>query len=124
MADIIAVIILAALVGVAVAYIVRAKRSGVKCIGCPAGGSCPGSKKMPEKKLRGQATGHYTIKISGMQCQNCVNSVARALNAVDGAAAKVSLKDSSAKVSCDRKIDRDELRRAVEEAGFQVVSIS
>ena len=30
------------ILGVAVAYIVKAKKSGVKCIGCPAGGNCCG----------------------------------------------------------------------------------
>ena len=50
MADIIAVLILLILIGCAVGYIVKAKKSGVKCIGCPAGGSCPGSGKMPKKE--------------------------------------------------------------------------
>lgn len=31
------------IVGGAVAYIVKAKRSGKKCIGCPDSGSCSGS---------------------------------------------------------------------------------
>lgn len=30
------------LLGAAIAYIVKAKKDGVKCIGCPAGGSCSG----------------------------------------------------------------------------------
>lgn len=37
MSDIVAVIILIAIVGAAVAYIVRQKRQGVKCIGCAVG---------------------------------------------------------------------------------------
>lgn len=28
------------IVGVAITYIVKAKKSGIKCIGCPLGGSC------------------------------------------------------------------------------------
>ena len=51
MADVIVLIILALILGGAITYIVKAKKSGVKCIGCPAGGNCPGSKKMPKKKL-------------------------------------------------------------------------
>ena len=69
-------------------------------------------------------TAHYTIEISGMHCQNCANGVTRAINAIDGAAAKVSLRKNSADVSCDRDIDKEELKRAVEDAGFKVVSIS
>lgn len=124
MADVIAVLVLAVLVGSASAYIVKAKKSGVKCIGCPAGGSCPGSARLPKKKLDGPVTGHYTLRIPGMHCQNCVNSVTRVINSIDGASAKVSLKKKSAEVSCDRDIDKADLIRAVESAGFEVESIS
>jgi len=44
METVILIFVLVAIVGGAIAYIVRAKKNGVKCIGCPAGGSC-GSKK-------------------------------------------------------------------------------
>mgnify|MGYP005764492579 FL=1 len=123
MVNTIVIIILMILIGGAVAYIIKAKKSGVKCIGCPAGGSCPGSGKMPKKKLAGRVIGRKTIKISGMHCAHCAVDVANALNQIDGAAAKVSLKDSSAEVSLDREIDKDELIHAVEKAGFKVVSI-
>ena len=123
MVNIIVIIILMILIGGAVAYIIKAKKSGVKCIGCPAGGSCPGSGKIPKKKLAGRVIGRKTIKISGMHCAHCAVDVANALNQIDGAAAKVSLKDSSAEVSLDREIDKDELIHAVEKAGFKVVSI-
>ena len=123
MVNIIVIIILMILIGGAVAYIIKAKKSGVKCIGCPAGGSCPGSGTMPKKKLAGRVIGRKTIKISGMHCAHCAVDVANALNQIDGAAAKVSLKDSSAEVSLDREIDKDELIHAVEKAGFKVVSI-
>lgn len=36
--------ILAILLGAAITYIVRAKKRGVKCIGCPAAGSCSHSR--------------------------------------------------------------------------------
>ena len=32
--------ILLVIIGAAVVYIIKAKKSGVKCIGCPSGGSC------------------------------------------------------------------------------------
>ena len=41
MANIIVGGIIVLAVGAAVAYIVKAKKSGTKCIGCPSGGSCP-----------------------------------------------------------------------------------
>ena len=40
MADLIIGMILLFVVGIAVRYIVKAKKSGVKCIGCPASGTC------------------------------------------------------------------------------------
>ncbi len=32
--------VLIAIIGAAIMYIIKAKKSGVKCIGCPAGGTC------------------------------------------------------------------------------------
>ena len=43
MADFIVIGIVLALVGTAVAYIVRQKKKGVKCIGCPDACSCSGN---------------------------------------------------------------------------------
>ena len=90
-------------------------------------GGCSGSlktKKMKNKTLDGPVIGRRTIHISGMYCQNCVNSVTNALNSIDGVSAEVSLKDNCAKVSCDRAVDDIDLKQAVEKAGFEVVEIS
>lgn len=38
--DIIVIAVIVLIVGGAVAYIVKAKKSGKKCIGCPYAGSC------------------------------------------------------------------------------------
>ncbi len=40
MTDLIIVVILLLMIGTAVIYIVKARKSGVKCIGCPAGSTC------------------------------------------------------------------------------------
>lgn len=40
MANVIAILIIAALLGGAITYIVKAKKKGVKCIGCPDAGTC------------------------------------------------------------------------------------
>jgi len=40
MENVILIVALAGILGGAIAYIIRAKKRGVKCIGCPAGGSC------------------------------------------------------------------------------------
>lgn len=46
MIDIIVGGVLAVLVGAAIAYIIREKKKGVACIGCPAAGTC-GAKNRP-----------------------------------------------------------------------------
>lgn len=43
MTDFIALGIIVVVIAVAIAYIIKEKKSGVKCIGCPAGGSCSGN---------------------------------------------------------------------------------
>ena len=43
MENIIIIAVLALILGGAAAYIIKAKKSGKKCIGCPSGGSCGGS---------------------------------------------------------------------------------
>lgn len=43
MTDFILVAILAAIVAAASLYIYKAKKRGVKCIGCPEGGNCSGT---------------------------------------------------------------------------------
>lgn len=40
MVDLIVIAIVVLIVGSALAYIIRVKKRGVKCIGCPAGGNC------------------------------------------------------------------------------------
>lgn len=40
MEDFIIIAVIVVIIGAAVAYIVKAKKSGVKCIGCSAGGQC------------------------------------------------------------------------------------
>ena len=92
---------------------------------CCGGGSGSVKPKKPKKKtLDGPVIGRCMIRISGMHCQNCVNSVTNALNAIDGVSAKVNLKDNRAEVSYDREVDESVLKQAVEGAGFEVVSIS
>ena len=40
MKNIMVIFVLAVIIGSAIAYIVKAKKSGVKCIGCPSAKSC------------------------------------------------------------------------------------
>lgn len=51
MADIIIVLVLLLIIGLAVGYIIKAKKDGVKCIGCPSAGSCSKSCTTPPSKI-------------------------------------------------------------------------
>ena len=48
--DIIVIVAIVLIIGAAVAYIVRAKRRGQKCIGCPYAKSCKGGCFSEDKK--------------------------------------------------------------------------
>ena len=96
---------------------------GVKCIGCPAGGTCPSAGKMKKKKLEGPVLGKKIMEISGMSCDHCVMNVTAMLNRIDGVSAEVNLSKGRAVVSYDREIGDDILKDAVEMIGYQVTGI-
>ncbi|HJD04105.1 MAG TPA: heavy-metal-associated domain-containing protein [Candidatus Mediterraneibacter caccogallinarum] len=122
MSDVIIILILIVILGFAVKSSIKHFKGEGAC--CGGGSGQVKTKRPKKKKLDGPVIGTRTIKISGMHCQNCVNSVTRALNSLDGVSAKVSLRDNSAEVSFDRSVEEDRLRRAVEDAGFEVLSIT
>ena len=63
-----------------------------------------------------------TLGISGMTCGGCVRSVGNVLKALDGVAkAEVSLEKNNAVVEyAPGKVQVAQLKRSVEEAGFEV----
>lgn len=63
-----------------------------------------------------------TMKIEGMKCSHCTGSVSKALNAIEGVTATVSLEDGAAYVEAVG-VDSAALKQAVEDAGFTVVSM-
>ena len=65
-----------------------------------------------------------TMKIDGMSCGHCSARVEKALNAIDGVSATVNLEEKIASIALQREISDDVLRKAVEDAGYEVVSIS
>ena len=122
MADTIIILVVVMILIFALKGSIRHFRGEGAC--CGGGSGSVKTKKAKKKTLDGSVTGQRTIRISGMHCRNCANSVTNALNAIDGVSAKVSLKDNTAEVSFDRTVDDADLKQAVEKAGFEVVSIS
>lgn len=89
------------------------------------GGCCGGTSSKPKKKkLKNKITGTYTFDIEGMHCSNCADRITRSLNELDGVSAKVSHKRHSAKIFCDRQIDVEQLKQAVERGGYKVTETS
>lgn len=83
------------------------------------GACCGGASSKPKrKKLKNKVIHVYTFQVEGMHCQNCVNAVIRAINDIEGASAKVSLKRKMAKVSCDQDIDVAVIEEAICKQGY------
>ena len=63
------------------------------------------------------------LSIRGMTCGHCKAAVEQALRALEGVSgAEVDLASGSAVVRCDEShAGRDDFRRAVEEAGYELV---
>lgn len=64
-----------------------------------------------------------TLQVDGMTCQGCVASVTRVLMDIPGVAnADVVLQKKAATVNFDStKTNRNELKQAIEDAGYNVV---
>ncbi len=90
------------------------------------GGCCGGGEDTvaEEKELDAPKLGEKVIQIEGMHCDNCKNSVERAVNRMDGAMCKVNLKKKLAVVEYSREPDESELKRVIENLGFEVKGIS
>lgn len=63
------------------------------------------------------------LNIEGMSCAHCSARVEKALNALDGVEAKVSLEEKTAQVKLTGEVSDDTLKKAVEEAGYEVTGI-
>ena len=65
-----------------------------------------------------------TIRIEGMSCNHCKSSVEKALSAVSGVSkAEVDLAAKTAAVEADGAVADEALKKAVTDAGFEVIDI-
>ena len=87
--------------------------------GCCGGGS---SVKVKRKKLK-QVVKQRTIVLDGMTCEHCKARVESRLNALDGVSAKVNLKKKTAVVSMEKDVEDEVIKKAIENAGYEVVEI-
>ncbi|CAM5779963.1 copper ion binding protein [Brevibacillus borstelensis] len=65
---------------------------------------------------------NVTLKVEGMSCNHCVNSIEKALKEL-GAAGKVDLAAKTVEVSFDEgKLTVDAIKEAIEDQGYDVVA--
>lgn len=65
--------------------------------------------------------GTHTLRITGMTCDQCAQSVESALNALPGIEARVSFQEGLARIGVDDTVSTEHLVRAVEASGFGAV---
>jgi copper chaperone len=64
---------------------------------------------------------NVTLKVEGMSCGHCVNSVEKALKEI-GATGKVDLAAKKVEVQFDNSIvNEDTIKEAIEEQGYDVI---
>ena len=61
-----------------------------------------------------------TLSIEGMTCSSCVNTVEKALNAVEGVSASINFATETAHILAPADMDVKELVKIVEKAGYKV----
>ena len=77
-----------------------------------------------QKEDKGVVQMEKVMNIEGMVCGNCVKHVDKALREIEGITqVEVSLEKKMAQVQLNQDVPDDVLKTAVEEAGYQVVSI-
>ncbi len=112
MQDFIIVAILALLLVIGISSTVKHFKGKSSCCG---GGNTYISKKKLKKVIAKKS-----FIVEGMTCENCEARVTRAINDIDGLAAKVNLKKKEVVVSMEKEVSDDVIKAAIEKAGYEV----
>ena len=80
--------------------------------------------KTDEKHLDGPVVAVREARISGMHCENCAETVKRAIDSIEGASGSVDYRSGIAIVRTDRTIDDIAIKKKIEDSGYKVDSIS
>ena len=114
MANVIIVLILVVVVGIALKSTRKHMKGESSC--CGGGGEI--YQALEDKKLDNP---EKVFKIKGMTCQHCVANVTRAINAIEGVSSQVNLKKEEAHVVYDRDVDDQVIIFAVKQVGYDVI---
>ncbi len=108
------------IIGILVVLLIVGVRSTMKYFKKKSGCCGSGSVYIPKKKLQ-NVIAKKTFIVEGMTCENCEARVVRAVNDIDGLAAKVNLKKKEVIVSMEREVGDEEIKEAIKKAGYEVV---
>lgn len=112
MEDIIIIVILAVLLVIGMISTIKHFKGKSSC--CGGGGAYISKKKLAKVIAK------KTYIVEGMTCENCVARVTRAVNDIDGLAAKVNLRKKEVIVSMEREVSGEVIKAAIEKAGYTV----
>lgn len=91
---------------------------------CPSNCACspaPAHTDTPIGTETGTGTSRDSYTVIGMTCNHCVMSVTEEVGAIDGVTAvTVDLPTGRVDVTTDRTVTTDQVRQAVEEAGYRL----
>lgn len=79
--------------------------------------------RVSEKRKQGGNKMQKTLIIEGMVCSHCAGRVERALNALPGVRAHVDLSRKAAMVESAGPVEEEALKKAVRDAGYEVVAV-
>lgn len=109
-------VVIAVILGVAIASTINRKRKGACCSG--GGGTIREKKELDEPKI-----GEMEVKIEGMHCENCRNSIERKVNRMEGVVCKVNLRKKLAVVEYSQPVDPEDVKKAIEVLDFKVLDV-
>ncbi len=76
-----------------------------------------------QTKQREILMNNFTLSINGMMCEHCSSHVKKALEAIEGVKAEVNLAENKAICTSDAQLNKEELIKAVEQAGYTATEL-
>ncbi len=116
MENFVVLVIIVVILGVAIASNINRKRKGACCSG--GGGTIREKKELDAPKI-----GELEVKIEGMHCENCRNSIERKINRREGVVCKVNLRKKLAVVEYSQPVNPEDVKKAIEVLDFKVLDI-
>ncbi len=100
------------------------RRKAVADTSAPIPATTPERVGETKSENKGENGMEKKMMIEGMSCGHCSARVEKALNALEGVSAKVDLEAKCAAISTQGKVSDEQLKAAVVDAGYEVVSLS